>query len=311
MKVCTKICIWLGGLLLAAGVILFVCAMTEKGWDFGTLNTLAYEQKEFTAQEEITDIRIDFKVSKIEIVQDKDAQKLTCSYPVAKDLAADKRAEVTISEENGVLHIAEKALPFSPFRWNAHTPALTLSLPESLNTLTVSTDVGDIDLQGLTDGKIQVKTESGNIVCRNVQAKEISLSAEFGNVAAENCTTEGAFVLLTDAGNIHMKDLKAEKVSASTSLGDITLQGTFAAKEAAFSADTGDIDLSEGTADAEKLSFFSSLGDIRAILAGAREEYAADVQWDLGDTNLYPSTGGERTLTVRCDCGDIDIRFTE
>lgn len=311
MKLCTKICIWLGALLLAAGVVLFVCGMAAKNWDFGTLSTLAYEQKEFSAQNEITEVRIDFKVSEIRVVQSKDVQTLTCSYPIAKDLTTGKSAEVNISEENGVLSIAEKSLSFSLFQWNAGSPALVLTLPQNVDGLAVYTDVGDIELEGLTGGKVQAETDVGDILCRNVQAEEISLLTDLGNVTAENCTVEGTFTIGTDTGDIRLKDLSAECADASANLGDITLQGALTAKEVRFETDSGDIDLAEGKTDAETLSFSTSLGDISATLTGAREDYAADVEWDLGDTNLYPSTGGTRTLIIRSNCGDIEIGFTK
>ena len=152
MKLCTKISIWLGGLLLAAGVVLFVCGMAAKSWDGGTLSTRAYEQKEWSAQDEITEGRIDFKVSEIRVVQSKGVQTLTCSYPIAKDLTTGKSAEVNISEENGVLNIAEKSLSFSLFPWNAGSTALVLTLPPNGAGLAVHTDVRHLDLEGLTGG---------------------------------------------------------------------------------------------------------------------------------------------------------------
>ena len=115
MKLCTKICLWTGGLLLAAGAVLFVCGMTAKNWDFDKLATVRYEQQEYVAQSDVTDVVLNFDVSGIRIVQDKNTQKMTCSYPVAKDLVNGKSAQVTTSEEDGVLTITERNWGFPSF----------------------------------------------------------------------------------------------------------------------------------------------------------------------------------------------------
>lgn len=311
MKLCIKICLWLGGLLLAAGAVLFVCGMTAKNWDFGTLDTVRYEQQEYVAQSEITDVVLSFDVSGIRIVQDKNAERLTCSYPVAQDLVSGKSAQVTPSEEGGVLTISEKGLGFTLFRWNTGTPTLVLTVPEETASLSVRTNVGDIRLDGLNaDGAISLKTDVGNIVCKNVTAAEIELHAEVGGITAENCTASGAFSLGGDVCGITMKNLSAEQLSAKTNLGDITSEGTLRAAQAEFSADTGDIDLADGRTDAEKIVMSAALGDISALLSGRREDYAAEVTWDVGESNLYPSTDGTRTLKIHADCGNIHVLFT-
>ena len=312
MKLCTKICLWLGGLLLAAGTILFVCGMSAKNWDFKTLATIGYEQKEYISESEITDVVLDFDASRIRIVCDTDAKQLTCTYPVAKELVSGKTAQVSVSEKNGVLTIAQTKPGFPPFQWNLDSPELVLTLPQSTNSLSVSADVGDIELNGLTaEGRVLLKTDVGGIVCKNVTAAEIELHTNVGSITAENCTASGALTLNGDVCDVTMKNLSAEQLSVKTNLGDITLQGTLRAVLAEFSADSGNIDLADGTTDAENLVISTALGNITSLLSGRREDYTADVVCSMGECNLSSSTGGTRSLTVRADCGNVHISFTE
>ena len=110
-----------------------------KKLDFDKLATVRYEQQEYVAQSDVTDVVLNFDVSGIRIVQDKNTQKMTCSYPVAKDLVSGKSAQVTTSEEGGVLTVTEKKLGFSLFRWDTDTPTLVLTVPENTASLSVST----------------------------------------------------------------------------------------------------------------------------------------------------------------------------
>lgn len=310
MKLCTKICLWTGGLLLAAGAVLFVCGMAAKNWDFDKLATVRYEQQEYVAQSDVTDVVLNFDVSGIRIVQDKNTQKMTCSYPVAKDLVNGKSAQVTTSEEDGVLTVTEKKLGFSLFRWDTDTPTLVLTVPENTASLSVSTGVGDIELDGLTaEESIFLKTDVGKIVCKNVTAEKIELHSGVGDITAENCSANGTLTIDGDVCNVQMKDLDGGKISVNTNLGDISLLGSLSAAQAEMTADTGSIDLSKGTTDAQSLALSTALGDISAFLTGMRADYAAEVTWDVGESNLYPSESGTRTLKVSTSCGSIHVSF--
>ncbi len=311
MKRWMKICAWIGGILFVAGGIVFVCGMAKENWAFDRLATLSYSQQDYTADSVISAVNIDYDVCDITVQVDADASFVSCSYPVVTDLTNGNRAEATFRIEDQTLFIQADRLPFSPFQFNlgSSDANLTLTLPNELQSLTVTCDTGNVVLENvaLLDS-LTVSVNTGNIDCRSVQANSVSLSADLGNIALKTCSAE-RFDLKGDVSNITLRDITAQTFYADVDLGDIRCAGTISALTAELRTATGNLALNGGLLDVRDLSLQSDLGDVSATLIGAREDYAADVEWDLGQTNIYPSQQGERSLLIRAEIGNIDIQF--
>lgn len=293
MKTLTKICLIVSVLLLLAGTILFVCGMSVKDWDFQTLNTVIHEPKEYVAQGEIAKITVDVDTSDVRVKTSESSNVLTCNYTVAKDLVSGKTAQISISEDNGELTIAESPLAYSPFQWNTQASSVLLVIPSDIASLQITTRVGKIELDAL-----------------NVRGT-LNATTDTGAISVTNCTVTESITLSGNVCDIRLQDTEAQKIAADIDVGNISCQGILSAAQLTMNTDLGNIDLSGGETDAIELTLSCSLGNIRAALAGAREDYAADVECDAGESNLYPSASGTRKLTVRCNMGNIDISFTK
>ena len=287
-----KTCAIIGTILLLLGLILFLTGMSLAGWDFGELSTAVYKQESYMAQQQITSLNISYNNAHVRLVYDQEAQAVSVSYPVCTDRTTGATAKVVITEENGVLSIKEEP-NFILINWQFKTPTLTVTLPQTaLETLSVRTQNGHISAENITaENKAEFITQNGEIRISQITAAELFLQ--------------------TDAGGIILENIQCQTFQAETDVGSVQLSGTLTADSAKFTSELGDIDLSEGVVDANDIYFSTDMGNIRAKLSGKQQDYSADVDCDLGSTNLYPYKGGNKQITVSTSLGNIDITFSE
>ena len=79
------------------------------------------------------------------------------------------------------------------------------------------------------------------------------------------------------------------------------------AASAALTTDLGTVD---AEIDAREVRLTSSAGEIRAALAGTKEDYTIRVQTGLGSCNVVDRDGGDRSLTAVTGLGSIRLDFT-
>ena len=286
----TKKTLFAGLVLLIAGAIVFTVGICLAGGDFFALETVTYEQKSYTAKEEILSLRIGFSNADIRIEYDRNAENISVSYPVRYDKITEKQAEVLIGEEDGVLTVQENAQPLI-MSWNLKTPTLTVLLPE-------------------TEYKnMEISTQNGNIAADKISVSgELTLESENGNIQLGSLSANKAAVF-TQNGNISLGTSSAEEFSARTKLGDIRLNGTLTANTAQFSTDMGDLDLDGAIIAAEDVNLSSNMGNITARFSGKQADYTAEIVQDMGKSNIQSFTGGDKKIFISADMGDINVSF--
>ncbi|MDE5764237.1 MAG: DUF4097 domain-containing protein [Ruminococcus sp.] len=144
-----------------------------------------------------------------------------------------------------------------------------ISLPDSLNCFDVSTDVGDIDLSGL----------SGSFCVSN----------NVGDITAENLTITGKSDFSADVG-----DVRCEIPELS-------------ATELEFNNNVGDVDLSLGTVGESKINIKAGVGDIKLDTNGKsyEEKYS---EKDTVKQEKKITVDGKCNIGMKTDVGDIKIR---
>ena len=145
---------------------------------------------------------------------------------------------------------------------------IEISLPDSLNCFDVSTDVGDIDLSGL----------SGSFCVSN----------NVGDITAENLTITGKSDFSADVG-----DVRCEIPELS-------------ATELEFNNNVGDVDLSLGTAEKSEINIKTGVGDIKLDTNGKsyEEKYS---EKDTVKQEKKITVDGKCNIGMKTDVGDIKI----
>ena len=109
--------------------------------------------------------------------------------------------------------------------------------------------------------------------------------------------------------NVYLPTGRAYTLSLIVDNGTINLHGDFHnVKKIVLETDNGEIQIS-GCVDAQTITLYVDVGEIVANLTGAQADYSISVENDVGNSNVYPQTGGTRTLNVATDVGDIRITF--
>ncbi len=143
---------------------------------------------------------------------------------------------------------------------------------------------------------VRVDTDMGNITLDSITAGEVDLDADLGNI-----TVTG--------GTFHSLDCDSD-------LGDVTVAAVTADHLKCY-ANTGIVEAVEFTAmDTE---WEPDLGNVTAVVLGARNDYALELEVDLGEIKVdgqkvsssYSSSGSSCVLTAKTDVGNVTVDFTE
>lgn len=337
-----------GGALLLAGAALFLVGLALEGWDVGALTSLRYEQRSYTAQDEIHSVHIRFRNAQVRVEADEGAERVTLSYPVRVDSEGETAVPVTVTEENGTLTVTGEEDRFPFFQWGfvQTTPEAVLTLTAGDYTeiavvssngslladtvraasLSLQTDNGSVTAREVCADDFSLRTSNGDIELQRAECKSITAETNAGSITADGVTVSGALALSSDLGDIRMKDIAAGSLSSETEAGALTLEGADIAGEADLQTDLGEIRVRGARAasaalttdlgavdaeiDAREVRLTSSAGEIRAALAGTKEDYTIRVQTGLGSCNVVDRDGGTRSLTATTALGNIRVEFT-
>jgi len=98
---------------------------------------------------------------------------------------------------------------------------LALQVPAGTDVRVLSTS-GDVDLDGLRAGEVDVKSDAGDIAARGLRATSARLRSAAGDVALAD-TQVRTLAVTTDAGDVEAEELRADRVEAQTAAGDVDL----------------------------------------------------------------------------------------
>jgi hypothetical protein len=285
----------IGIVLLLSGAIVFAVCLANLGWDFTLLSNVTTKAFEHTESPEshVTNITIDYENTDI-LVYMQDTPTVRIVYPQAFHKNGNKATEVTVTETEDTLKITEKSINGWQF-WNFTTPKTTLYLPaDRTYTLTLSTNNGNITLNGQTYNVkgLDLETNNGNITVNGEVYSQTKITAE------------------TDNGNVKVKQADAvERICLQSNNGGITVEN--GVKAATLYIETNNGELSIMRADGQNITLETNVGNITSTIVGKQADFTIDADTDVGTTNLHSQTLGAKKLTVKTDVGNITVNFTE
>lgn len=316
--------------LLAVGIALLLLCIPS-------FTNVKLDQRTYAenTQNVIDSVAVDFSNASVNVYCEDSVESLTVEYPQAQTLRGKDTSKITVSDENGRLSIHERQIWFynlcsigskSP-KINVYLPtgrAYTLSLIvdngtinlhgdfHNVKKIVLETDNGEIDTRDAQiscETEIRVDTDNGRILLGSISAHTLNASTDNGEIALTSGNVQSVATLDTDNGRIVVSGMfSANKFHAETDNGRIVVSGTLTANELYAETDNGEIQIS-GCVDAQTITLYVDVGEIVANLTGAQADYSISVENDVGNSNVYPQTGGTRTLNVATDVGDIRITF--
>ncbi len=201
------------------------------------------------------------------------------------------------------------------------TPALSyvLLVPESIEIVNFMGTSGDVEIDGLKVGKLDLHISSGDVDAKNVFAKEISISSTSGDIDAANMFATESLKLNSTSGDVDVESVSGEHVSAKSTSGDVDIEES-SAETLEVSSTSGDAEIEE--CKAIKLAMSTISGDIRiydsasqsAVLSStsgdveAKNTTMSEMKTNTVSGDLYLNICGDMDGTINAMSGDVKIR---
>jgi len=190
-----------------------------------------------------------------------------------------------IKVENGVLHLQDKGkhnyfnLNINFGKKNPEAGKIKIYYPKdaAFKDVTLVLDFGKLTVSGINAEQMKINMDSGDFTLKDSTVAQGKVSLEFGKLTTKN--------------------LDAKGFEVSSSAGDVALSGSFAGLTKV-RCDMGQVAID--TAIAKDQYNFDLASDLGQVSIGTEESSSSSVK---------EQTGGENSLDVKTDMGDIRVNF--
>lgn len=314
---------WLiiGGALILAGGLAFVCLMTALNWDFSRLSTVPYVANTYEFEETIYDLDIETTTVDINFVV---ADIAGCRVECYEEDKAQH--SVTVIDHKLIIEAKERKSWYDYIQINFTSPKITIYLPagefhslvmhgqtgdvilpELLNftTVDISLRTGDIDFRATASGTVKMQTTTGDIHAENASARAMDICVSTGTVRANGVNCEEAFHTRLSTGDLHLTNVRCGQLTTSGSTGDVILEDVIAAESISIKRTTGDVRFQK--CDAAEISIQTNTGDVTGDLLSNKVFHA---RAKTGAVHVPISAEGGR-CEVTTTTGDITIQINQ
>ncbi len=280
MRRAVKIWLTVAAALVALGVILFVGAMIESGWDFNKLGTVAYTTSTYEADGDFKSISIDVETTRIEFAS---ADNGRCKIVFFEE----EKVRHSASVQNGTLaiHTVDTRKWYDHFSLSFSQPKMTVYLPRSeydslfiktdtgdiaipkdfsFDTLKIDGDTSDVDCFASASHGIEIQLSTGDIRLEEIAAEQLKLTTDTGRIRINTADVGANIAIETDTGKVELTDTSCDGLYVESDTGPITLKNVIGAGRFTIESDTGDITLDHS--DAAEISVKTDTGDVTGTL---------------------------------------------
>ena len=285
-------------MLILIGGLLFLAALSRVGFDVKKLGGREYETEEISLTDPFTSIKTDL---------------MDCSFILNVDpfnrtravLTCSEDSPVTLTVEGGVLTVTQKdtrpwyrRIGFFAFggasvelylphdlRPDLHAESMSGDFRAGglvgLGAAQVKTVSGDIEWNGASADKLEVRTSSGDIsLARASVPRGITIDTTSGDVSLSDCGTDSTLFVHTTSGDIEFKNvMAAETLTTETVSGQFKADGADAGF-ASLKTTSGDLLLGDLTVEGECIIKTTS-GDVHFLRAAAGKISVETVSGDV------------------------------
>lgn len=276
MSKATKIWLFTATVLVALGLILFAGVMASYDWDFTKLSTVTYVTNTYETNGEFEKISINVDTTEIEFVPTEDE---SCSIVCFE--AEKVKHSATVQNGTLVIDTIDTRKWYDYICISIGTPKMTVYLPQNeYASLFIETDTGDINIpKDFTFGEIKIDGDTSEVGCfasvSNVLEIELStgdinvdsitvgrvdLTTTTGEITVGNVIAKNDIDVKTDTGKVKLTNVSCADFMAESDTGTITLKNVVATGSFSVESDTGDVRFENS--DATQISVKTSTGDV-------------------------------------------------
>lgn len=317
----SKIWIIIGVLLVVAGIILFVAAMTTIHWDISNLIASKYVTSTYTINGNLKDISIATDTADVIFRPSENGER---------ELIFHERKNMThsVTEENGMLSIKviDNRNWYEYIGINLSTPQITVHIPQDeyaslsikgstgdveipnefkFDSIDISTSTGSVKCGASAQGLIKINATTGHIDISEISAGDIDISLSTGDIILSSVSCNGNIKLKVTTGDTVIRDLKCNDLVSNGSTGDLTLKNVILSGSLYAERSTGDVTFDR--CDAAELFIETDTGNVNGSLLS---EKIFIVETDTGSKNVPKTITGGR-CEIETETGDIRIGIVE
>ncbi|ALV22861.1 DUF4097 family beta strand repeat-containing protein [Carnobacterium antarcticum] len=187
---------------------------------------------------------------------------------------------------------------------------VTIEIPDSIETLSLSTETGTVSISHLTLSALSIKTDVGSIDINDSQLDQLNVK----NTAGVTDITQSIFQQLTidsDAGSANLTKVVADETEITTDVGQIDFSQVTGKLTAQTNA--GAIVLSNPTID-QDVTLTTNFGTITVLTENTPENLTIETSHQLGEVSLFDKAeskalfgNGTHLMKLTTDTGTISV----
>ena len=319
MKTAKKTAIYISVGAICLGILLSFIAMASMNFDFLQLNTINFESKTYTVEEDFTNISIIGAECDIELlpanngkttVECSESDKIHHEIKVENGTLTVKRTDDRQWYEHFGVYWAEMSvtvyLPKSEYD-KIYASALSgdIKIPNNF-TFTeaeINNTSGDTEFFASVSGPLEIQSVSGDILISKISAENIKLQSTSGDIEIYEINANDDISLKTVSGEIEAQNINCQNLTAKSTSGEIEIERLIAKNRIETESVSGNIGLTN--CDGENLKLSSTSGDIRGTLLSEKIFLTYTTS---GNVNVpYSATGG--TCEIKTTSGNIHFKI--
>lgn len=316
MSKATKIWLITAAALVTLGLILFAGVMANYDWDFTKLS-VTYVTNTYETNGEFDKISINVDTTEIEFVPTKgESCRIVCFE------AEKVKHSATVQNGTLVINTIDTRKWYDHICFSLGTPKMTVYLPQNeYASLIIETDTGDINIPNdFTFEKIEIDGHTSNVGCfasvsdvleielstgdinvDSITVGQVNLTTTTGEITVSNVTTKNGIDIETDTGTVRLTNVSCANFVAESDTGTITLKNVVATGGFSVESDTGDVRFENS--DAAQISVKTSTGDVTGTLLS---EKVFITETSTGKISVPKTTSGGK-CEITTSTGDIKI----
>ena len=316
MSKATKVWLIVAASLILAGCLIFAGGMAMVKWSWGGVITSKYDTAEHTVSDAFKNITVITDTADIEFLPSLDGVCKVVCYE------QDKLAHaVTVSDETLDIRLVDTRKWYDHISISWASSKITVYLPEAqYAALAVTGHTGDVDIpesfvfesidvklstgcarSHANAGSVNISTNTGDISLEGVCASLLKLRTTTGDIRLSSVECEGDVSITVSTGDTSIRAMKCKNLLSDGSTGEITLSDTVATEKFHIKRSTGDVEFER--CDAPEIYVVTDTGDVEGSLLSDK---VFIVKTDTGHVNVPKTIVGGR-CEITTDTGDIDM----
>lgn len=219
------------------------------------------------------------------IIKFYDGENITVDYPTTTLI------DYRVKQRGGKIIITHKNLKWRPAAFRKSLiPDMTVLIPRAITPdCTINLAAGTLALGDGSFGNLNIYVEGGAFKAGNIECSDAQVT--------------------TDAGKVEAQSVICHRLTARINAGKMTVDSACGSQS--------EIDVNAGAAefkniDCKRTRVNVSMGAAKITLAGAKEDYDADIKNALGSCNLEcRNLGCDRAVTGNVSLGSLKVHFSK